>query len=70
MEQDEEVNLEETKKEMQRAGNWLKDKLKDPKFWIDNATLIVLIILVIYLWFQGKFIETNIIETCNGIPIK
>lgn len=66
-EENEEIDLKETKKQAMEAIKYIKGKLKDPKFYIDNAILIALIIIVIYLATKGKFIDKQIIEMCNGV---
>lgn len=49
----------------------IKEKLaflKKPEWYIDNATLIILIVIVLILAAKGHFIDKQVIEVCNGMP--
>lgn len=69
MPDNDEINLKEKKEKAQETIQHIKRRLKDPKFYIDNLILIALIIIVTYYGIKGHYIDTKVIEICNGIPI-
>lgn len=68
-EKNDEIDMKKVKEDFKNLKKAIIERIKSPRFWIDNIILIILLIIVIYLWYQGKFIEREIIEVCNGVPI-
>lgn len=63
-------DIEETAEKIKTAKEKIIQRIKSPSFWIDNALLIALLATTIYLGIKGHYIDTRIIEVCNGVPIK
>lgn len=59
--------MEKTNQELTKH---IKKRIKDPKFWIDNALLIILGIIIIIGQIDGMYIRNQVytIETCEGTP--
>lgn len=55
-------DLKQTIKQTKTFAQHVKNRLKDPKFWFDNALLIALAIIVTYFGIKGHYIDTHIIE--------
>lgn len=50
--------------------NQSKKKNNTIKWILDNLILTILLIFVIFAWYQGKFIEheVHVVEVCQGTP--
>lgn len=59
-------DLKEMKEQVLTVGQHIKMRITDVKWWIDNLILIALGAIVIYYGIKGHYIDTHIIEVCNG----
>jgi hypothetical protein len=38
-------------------------------YYIDLIFLVIILLAVIYLWYNGHYTQKEIIEVCYGVPI-